>query len=85
MWKEGYWTSDYSEVEDTNEGQVHVACHCLRRLDLMMMKELLDDLGFSLEFFWPWPWSQVLGLEQKVFDNIIADWLVVTKPSMHKL
>jgi len=51
----------------------------------MMMKELLDDLGFSLEFFWPWPWSQVLGLEQKVFDNIIADWLVVTKPSMHKL
>jgi len=35
--QEGYRTSDYSGVDDTNEGQVRVACHCPRRLDLMMM------------------------------------------------
>jgi len=35
--QEGYRTSDYNGVEDTNEGQVRVACHCPRRLDLMMM------------------------------------------------
>jgi len=27
--QEGYRTSDYSGVEDTNEGQVRVACHCV--------------------------------------------------------
>jgi len=30
----------------------------------------LDVLGFGLEFFWPRSWSQVLGLEHKVLDNM---------------
>ena len=29
-------------VEDTNEGQVQVACHCPRRLDLMMMMMIIS-------------------------------------------
>jgi len=44
--QEGYWSSNYSGVEDTNEGQVRVACHCPRRLDLMMMIVSLDKALF---------------------------------------